>query len=74
MPLLVPTGLRRPTSTGFQAPNPLEPSSYDWLSTLVLVAVLLVGILLAYWIIRLAVRHGIRDADRRRPAPPASKD
>ena len=25
-----------------------------------------------YWLIRLGVRHGIQDADRRRPAPPAA--
>jgi hypothetical protein len=31
----------------------------------------LVGLLIAYWVIRLAVRHAIQDADRRRPAPPA---
>lgn len=30
----------------------------------------IVGLMILYWIIRFAVRHGVRDAQRRRSAPP----
>ena len=42
----------------------------DFLSLLLYLApflIPLVGLFFLYWVIRLAVRHGIRDADRRRP-------
>jgi|HubBroStandDraft_1064217.scaffolds.fasta_scaffold225776_3 hypothetical protein len=32
----------------------------------------IVGLMILYWIIRFAVRHGMRDAQGRRNAPPES--
>jgi hypothetical protein len=35
-------------------------------SLLVLPVLLAIGLFILYWVIRLAVRHGIRDADQQR--------
>ena len=44
-------------------------SAWSLLWPLIIFAVSAAGIFLFYWIIRLAVRHGIEDARRRREQP-----
>lgn len=48
--------------------DPLLPAAADWigLASLVVIIPMLLGLLITYWIIRMAVKHGILAADKAR--------
>lgn len=49
--------------------DPLLPAAADWLglaSLLVIVIPALLGLLISYWVMRMAVKHGILAADKAR--------